>query len=68
MAGRVLIRVLNMIEMRYRCLVIPAWFRTFHNAHADYVTRRTPEQFETLIAQKGRELVSLAGAQQGMRE
>ena len=59
-AGRTLIRVLNMLEMRHRCLVVPAWFRTFHNAHADYVTRCSPAQFDDLVSQKGWQIVHVA--------
>ena len=50
--GRMLVRVLNMVEMRFRCVIIPAWWRTYHNVHADFLTRCTQEEFESLLAER----------------
>ena len=58
--GRLLARILNMVEMRYRCTVIAAWWRTYHNAHADYVTRCTRQEFEQLVKDKGWIIVDVA--------
>eukprot|EP00435_Cladocopium_sp_Y103_P033871 s4663_g8.t1 len=38
-AGRILIRVLNLVEMRFRCQILGGWWRTFHNEDADALTR-----------------------------
>ena len=51
--GRLLVRILNMLEMRYRCVVVAAWWRTYHNVHADYITRCTSADFEKMAADKG---------------
>ena len=50
--GRLLVRILNMLEMRFRCVVIPAWWRTYHNTHADYIARCSDTEFEQLVADK----------------
>ena len=50
--GRLLVRILNMLEMRFRCVVIAAWWRTYHNTHADYITRCTDLEFEQLVTDK----------------
>ena len=52
-AGRILIRVLNLIEMRFRCQVLGGWWRTFHNEDADAVTRLTLQKYEELVCEKG---------------
>ena len=60
-AGRLLIRVLNLVEMRYRCLIIGGWWRTSHNEDADELTRLTREEAMTKIRNKGWSYVSLKG-------
>ena len=50
--GRLLARTLNMVEMRFRCTILPAWWRTYHNAHADLLTRCTDQEFAELVARR----------------
>lgn len=52
-AGRLLLRVLAMCEMRYGFTVVAGWWRTFHNVDSDFVTRCTREEFEKFIETKG---------------
>ena len=52
-AGRLLIRVLNLVEMRFRCRVYGGWWRTFHNEEADAITRLTRSEAEELMTKKG---------------
>ena len=52
-AGRLLLRVLAMCEMRYGFTVVAGWWRTFHNVDSDFVTRCTREEFEKFIENKG---------------
>ncbi|CAE7377685.1 unnamed protein product, partial [Symbiodinium necroappetens] len=47
--GRLLVRIVNLLEMRFRFALIPAWWRTYHNVHADYVTRCTEGEFQELV-------------------
>lgn len=61
-ACRLLIRVLNMIEMRYNCLVVGGWLRTYHNEDADYITRCTDEEFEEYLKSRGYQRVQLQGS------
>ena len=61
-ACRLLIRVLNMIEMRYNCLVVGGWLRTYHNEDADYITRCTDEEFEEYLRSRGYQRVQLQGS------
>ena len=51
-AGRLLIRVLNLVEMRFRCQVLGGWWRTFHNEDADAITRLDREGAVRLMKQK----------------
>ena len=59
-AGRILIRVLNMLEMRFHFSVLAGWWRTFHNVDADYITRCTDVEFQKLCAQRGWEQVDVS--------
>ena len=52
-AGRLLIRVLNLVEMRFRCRVLGGWWRTFHNEDADAITRLPEEEVEEMFQKKG---------------
>lgn len=61
-ACRLLIRVLNMIEMRYNCLVVGGWLRTYHNEDADYITRCTDKEFEEYLKSRGYQRVQLQGS------
>ena len=60
--GRLLIRVLNMVEMRCHCQVLCGWMRTFHNVDSDFITRTDDEAFKQLVQQKGWEVVDLGPA------
>ena len=40
-----LVRVVNMLEMRWRFQLLPGWWRTYHNVDADYITRCTDNEF-----------------------
>ena len=61
-AGRLLIRVVNMIEMRYCCAILAGWWRTYHNVDADYITRCTDEEFEQMVVKKGWQVVNVEAA------
>ena len=58
-AGRLLIRVLNLVEMRFRCQVLGGWWRTFHNEDADALTRLDDAEAEEMIRQRGWERVDV---------
>ena len=58
-AGKLLIRVLNLVEMRFRCQILGGWWRTFHNEDADALTRITDEEAAEFIQQKGWEKVDI---------
>ena len=51
--GRILIRVLNLVEMRFRCQIIGGWWRTFHNEDADAITRLDDAGAQQLFQDKG---------------
>ena len=59
-AGRILIRVLNMLEMRFHFSVLAGWWRTFHNVDADFITRCTDSEFHKMCEQKGWEEVDVS--------
>ena len=52
-AGRLLIRVVNMVEARYGCTILAGWWRTYHNVDADFITRCTNEEFREYVKEKG---------------
>ena len=58
-AGRLLVRVLNLIKMRFRCQILGGWWRTFHNEGADTITRLSQEEVMKLAARKGWEEVDI---------
>eukprot|EP00435_Cladocopium_sp_Y103_P045096 s974_g12.t2 len=60
--GRMLIRVLNLVEIRWGCQVLAGWWRTYHNVDADYVTRCTDEEFQEFAQQKGLVIVDVRSA------
>ena len=53
-AGRLLIRVLNLVEMRFRCQILGGWWCTSHNEDADGLTRLDREEAVELMQRKGR--------------
>lgn len=61
-AGRILIRVLNLVEMRCRCLVIGGWWRTYHNEDADAITRLSATDVEEKVKERGWSQVDLRQA------
>ena len=52
LAGRMMVRTLNMVEMRYRCTIVAAWWRTYHNVHAGYITRCTNDEYHQMVESK----------------
>lgn len=48
--------------MRYRCLVIGGWWRTYHNEDADAITRLSAEDVEGKIKERGWSMVDLRQA------
>ena len=57
--GRLLIRVLNLVERRYQCRILGGWWRTFHNEDADALTRLGEEEAKAKAKEKGWELVDI---------
>ena len=60
--GRLLVRIVNMLEMRYRFTLIASWWRTYHNVHADYLTRCNDQEFQEIVRQYSWEVVDVEGA------
>ena len=58
-AGRLLIRVLNLVEKRHRCRILGGWWRTFHNEDADALTRLEEKEAVELMEKKGWERVDI---------
>ena len=50
--GRLLIRVLNMVELKWGCVILAGWWRTYHNVDADFITRCTEGEFEAYKAER----------------
>ena len=57
--GRILVRVVNMIEMRWGCQILSGWWRTYHNVDADFITRCTDEEYEKYKQERGWSEVSV---------
>ena len=51
--GRLLVRMANLVEMRFRLVLVATWWRTFHNVHADLLTRCSDDEFHQLVEEKG---------------
>lgn len=67
--GRILIRVLNMAEMKYGFVVVAGWWRTYHNVDADYITRCSEEEYKEYIQTKNLgEVDILEGIQQALED
>ena len=60
-AGRILVRIVNMIEIRYGCMILAGWWRTYHNVDADYLTRCEDEEYEEFCRSRGFEAVEVGG-------
>ena len=58
-SGRLLIRVLNLVERRFRCRILGGWRRTFHNEDADALTRLNDEEVLEKVKEKGWKLVDI---------
>ena len=66
--GRILIRALNLAEMKYNFTVVSGWWRTYHNVHADFITRCTQEEFEGFVKEKGLQVLDISAAIHGALE
>ncbi|CAE7036810.1 unnamed protein product [Symbiodinium sp. CCMP2592] len=60
--GRLLVRVINLLEMRFRFALVATWWRTFHNVHADLLTRCSDEEFDAIVKDKGWKVVDVTDA------
>ena len=60
-ACRLLIRVLNMLEMRYNVVVVCGWLRTYHNETADFITRCKNEEYWDKVEERKWHHVELEG-------
>eukprot|EP00434_Breviolum_minutum_P012254 symbB.v1.2.010803.t1/scaffold712.1/size170421/2 len=60
-ACRLLIRVLNMLEMRYNVVVVCGWLRTYHNDMADFITRCCEEDYRKKVQERGWKHIELIG-------
>ena len=60
-ACRLLIRVLNMLEMRYNVVVVCGWLRTYHNEMADFITRCSEEEYYKKVRERGWRHVEVQG-------
>ena len=60
--GRMLVRVVNLLEMRFRFALVATWWRTFHNVHADFLTRCSDEEFQAIVEEKGWTVVDVTDA------
>ena len=58
-SGRLLVRVLNLVERRFRCRILGGWWRTFHNEDADALTRLDDEEVQKKIEERGWEVVDI---------
>ena len=61
-AGRLLVRVVNMVEARYGCTILAGWWRTYHNVDADFITRCTEAEFQRYIEERGWKEVDVSRA------
>ena len=52
-SGRLMVRMVNLLEMRFRFTLVASWWRTFHNVHADRITRCSDEEYARLVKEKG---------------
>ena len=60
-AGRILVRVVNMVEIRYGCVILAGWWRTYHNVDSDYLTRCSDNEYEEFCRKRGFEAVEVKG-------
>ena len=51
-AGRLLVRLANLVEMKHNCTIIAGWWRTYHNVDSDFITRCTDEEFREYVTEK----------------
>ena len=60
--GHLMVRMVNLLEMRYRFTLVPSWLRAFHNVHADMITRCSESDFDQLLQEKKWKLVDVRAA------
>eukprot|EP00435_Cladocopium_sp_Y103_P071083 s29_g36.t1 len=60
--GRIFVRVVNMLEMRWRLQILAGWWRTYHNIDADFVTRCSADEFQQFVDKKGWQTVDVKPA------
>ena len=60
-ACRLLIRVLNMLEMRYNVVVVCGWLRTYHNEMADFITRCSEDEYYKKVRERGWRHIEVQG-------
>ena len=60
--GRLLVRVVNMLEMRYRFTLIASRWRACRNVHADYLTGCNNQEFQEIVRRYSWEVVDVEGA------
>lgn len=60
-AGRILVRVVNMVEIRHGCVILAGWWRTYHNVDSDYLTRCNDEEYEEFCRKRDFEAVEVRG-------
>ena len=58
-AGRILVRVVNMVEIRYGCVILAGWWRTYHNVDAAYLTRCDEDEYKEFCRLRGFEAVEV---------
>ena len=67
--GRLLIRVLNMLEARWRFRVLAGWWRTYHNVDADFITRCSDKEYEDFKeAKKWKEVDVMKAVHQALND
>eukprot|EP00435_Cladocopium_sp_Y103_P002944 s2186_g1.t1 len=66
--GRILVRVVNMLEMRWRFRLLAGWWRTYHNIDADHLTRCSDEEYLDFADKKGWQKVDVKTAVQSALE
>ena len=62
--GRLLVRVLNMIEIRWGCRILAGWWRTYHNVDTDYITHCSDQEFVEFVKAKGFHVIDVKMAVQ----
>lgn len=45
-----MVRLANLVEMRYNCTILAGRWRSYHNVDADGITRCTAEEFDQYVS------------------